>query len=141
MSYSIRKATLEDVAVIAYQRMSMFQDIGLADETLLKRMDAPFRAWVSERLQAGLYHGWLAVNEREQVIAGAGLWLLDWIPSPLAPIMQRGYILNVFTERAYRRQGIARALIEAILDECRAQGRPIYEALGFEATNEMRIQL
>ncbi|MCZ2098891.1 MAG: GNAT family N-acetyltransferase [Anaerolineae bacterium] len=123
------------------------------DLALIDRMEPPFRDWLAERIENGTYHGWLAVDSDGQVIGGAGLWLYDWIPSPLAPQPARGYILNVYTEPGQRRQGIARRLVEEILTYCRArglkfvllhaseQGRPIYEGLGFEQTNEMRIRL
>jgi GNAT superfamily N-acetyltransferase len=54
---------------------------------------------------------------------------------------------------AARRRGIARALMNEVLEYCRAQGfrsvyvhasdagRPLYESLGFIPTNEMRLDL
>jgi GNAT superfamily N-acetyltransferase len=67
------------------------------------------------------------------------------------PGSRRGNILNVYTHPDYRQQGMARALMETALGWCRANrigcvilhasadGRPLYEALGFQATNEMRL--
>jgi ribosomal protein S18 acetylase RimI-like enzyme len=64
---------------------------------------------------------------------------------------RRGNILNVYTEPGHRRQGMARALMQIALDWCAANqldivilhssddGRGLYESLGFEATNEMRL--
>lgn len=61
------------------------------------------------------------------------------------------YIVNVYVEPACRRRGIARVLLQTILDWCAQQnlniialhasdfGRPLYESLGFTATNEMRL--
>jgi len=62
-------------------------------------------------------------------------------------------VVNVYVQPAYRRNGLARRLMVAILDWCRAQGierialhasnmgRPLYESLGFTATNEMVLYL
>jgi GNAT superfamily N-acetyltransferase len=62
-------------------------------------------------------------------------------------------ILNMYVEREHRRRGIARALMEKMIAWCREngfvsvglhasdEGRPLYEQLGFEATNEMRLKL
>ena len=59
-------------------------------------------------------------------------------------------MLNVFTERAWRRRGLAKLLMEHVIAGARtagvttlvlhasAEGRPLYEALGFSPTNEMR---
>jgi GNAT superfamily N-acetyltransferase len=153
MTYSIRKATVDDISIIVHHRKAMFTDRGLYDRALIEAMEPPFRVWAAESFRSGQYHGWLAVNTDGQVVGGAGLLLYDWIPSPLAPQPPRGYILNVYTEPGYRQRGIARRLVEEILEFCRAQelkiillhasdqGRPIYEALGFAQTNEMRIRL
>ncbi len=150
-NYTIRRATLEDTAIIVHQRVGMFTDMGI-DPALTQAMAAPFTRWLTERMNNGSYLGWLAVVDG-QVVSGVGLWLLEWMPSPLAPDQMRGYILNVYTEREYRKQGIARALMEATLAYCVEQkirvallhaskeGRPIYEALGFVQTNEMRKDL
>jgi len=63
------------------------------------------------------------------------------------------YVLNVYTEPTHRRGGVARAIMNAILEWCREQrvarvtlhasreGRPLYEDLGFEPSNEMRFVL
>lgn len=151
-TYSIRQATLADVPVIAHHRSSMFADMG-TDPALIAERDAAFRDWVSARLASGEYLGWLAVNPAGEVIAGVGLWFYDWVPSPKASSTRRGYILNVYTEPEYRRQGIARHIVGEVLAYCKANGvvnmllhasdagRPIYESLGFTATNEMRLNL
>ncbi|MEO8395064.1 MAG: GNAT family N-acetyltransferase [Chloroflexota bacterium] len=152
INYTIRKATLDDAEIILHHRMGMFTDMGV-DPARVATIEASFRAWISQEFSAGRFETWFACAEDGQVIAGAGLWLYPWLPSPLASEMVRAYILNVYTEREYRQQGIARRLIEEILAYCRAkgfhtvllhasqQGRPIYDALGFVATNEMRLDL
>jgi GNAT superfamily N-acetyltransferase len=60
-------------------------------------------------------------------------------------------ILNVFTARSWRRRGVAEALMRELLAWCRDngvesvvlhasnEGRPLYEKLGFTATNEMQL--
>jgi len=64
---------------------------------------------------------------------------------------RQGTIINVFTEPQWRRQGIAGLLIKEIVAWSKServdrlilhasdQGRPIYERLGFIASNEMRL--
>ncbi len=151
-NYTIRRATSADVALISHQRAAMFTDMGI-DPVMVARMEPSFRDWVDERLTSGEYLGWLAVAEDGQVVAGAGLWLNQWIPSPMIPSGKRGYILNVYTEPEHRRQGLAKRLVEACVEYCRThelkavvlhaseQGRPIYEGMGFTNTNEMRLTL
>jgi|SRR4051794_24686279 GNAT superfamily N-acetyltransferase len=153
-NYTIRKAiaSADDAEIILHHRMGMFTDMGI-DPALVAKMEAPFRAWVAQEFSAERFETWFACDPFGQVIAGAGLWRYPWIPSPLAAQTVRAYILNVYTERQFRKQGLARRLIEEIIAYCRAQdyavvmlhaskeGRPIYEALNFKQTNEMRLDL
>jgi GNAT superfamily N-acetyltransferase len=106
-----------------------------------------------ERLENGRYLGWLAVEPGGTVVAGAGLWLLDWPPGLFDIAPYRGYILNVYTNSEHRKQGLARRVVGAAVDWCAQQkirvislhasdqGRPIYEAMDFIPTNEMRLIL
>jgi GNAT superfamily N-acetyltransferase len=62
-------------------------------------------------------------------------------------------ILNMYTEKEFRRRGIARQLMLVMMDWVRREGfpkvglhasdegRPLYESLGFEVSNEMEIRL
>jgi GNAT superfamily N-acetyltransferase len=56
-------------------------------------------------------------------------------------------------EPEHRRQGLARSIMQHLIDWCRTQGfqsvalhsseygRALYEKLGFKSTNEMRLRL
>jgi len=86
-------------------------------------------------------------------VAGAGLWLMDWPPHMIGTSSRRGNILNVYTQPAFRKMGLARRLTQAAMEWCRSnridtvilhaseEGRGLYESLGFQSTNEMRIGL
>lgn len=117
------------------------------------------RAYFSAAIPDGRYVAWVAeLRERPgEIIGGAGIQLRALLPRPHPAggrLMrgEQGLILNVFTERPWRRQGVAVGLMEELLRWTRAHGieslvlhastdgRPLYEALGFVATNEMRYQ-
>lgn len=153
MSYILRHATLDDVPVICRQRRLMFKDMGHNDIACLDAMEQQFAEWVRLRLQDQTYLAWLAIDEHQQIVAGAGLWMIDWPPHVLGNNTLRGYILNVYTEKGHRRQGLARQLTEMCLDACRRRGidivslhasptgRALYESMGFAESNEMRMKL
>jgi ribosomal protein S18 acetylase RimI-like enzyme len=152
-NYLVRRATPADALVITAQRRAMFEDMGHADATRLDAMDTAFEPWVAERLRAGSYIGWLMDDGAGKVVAGAGLWVMDWPPHQLGQAPRRGNILNVYVAPEHRRRGLARRLMDDVLAYCRAdglevvilhaseQGRPLYAALGFAPTNEMRLLL
>lgn len=145
-----RLATVEDAEMITRQRRAMFEDIGKFTPEILDEADRPYPQWVREKLAAGDYIGWFALDG-DQIIGGAGAWLIEWQPAPLDITLRRAYILNVYTDPAYRGRGIARQLVQQLIDSCQERGiktfvlhasdagRPIYEKLGFTATNEMRL--
>ncbi|SRR5581483_77108 len=150
---TLRRATLIDAPTIAKHRRSMFRDMGHRDEAALDGMMTRFLPWLEAKMQAGEYLAWLAVTTDNSVVAGAGLWLMDWPPHMLSSSSRRGNIVNVYTEAEFRRQGLARRLMRVVMDWCKAnqidlvvlhasdEGRPLYESLGFTAGNEMRIKL
>ena len=146
--YALRPATPADAALIAAQREAMFTDMGVD----YREDVAQFAAWVQPRLEGQTYLGWFVLAGGE-VVAGAGLLLLDWPPHVLDPQPIRGYLLNVYVHPAQRGRGLARTLTEEAIAQTRRRnirilslhasefGRPVYEKLGFTATNEMRLLL
>jgi GNAT superfamily N-acetyltransferase len=150
---ALRRATVEDAPAIVEHRRAMFRDQGHRDDDLLDGMAAKFLPWVRAKMMEGEYLAWFAVTANNAVLAGAGLWLMDWPSHVIGASSRRGNILNVFTEPEFRRQGLARQLMEAALTWCKengidlvilhasTDGRPLYESLGFQASNEMRIKL
>lgn len=150
----IRAARLDDkdLETIVHHRRAMFFDMGNHDERALNEMCERFRPWLRRKMEAGEYLAWFAIAPDASVAAGAGLWLMDWPPLMAAGGKWRGNILNVYTEAAYRRQGLARRLMVVAMDWCEREGvegvilhsspegRALYESLGFEPTNEMRLK-
>lgn len=144
-----RPATAADAALITHHRRRMFVDAGRQDNRVLDLMAKAHEPWVAKMLAESKYLGWLT-EDNGVVIAGAGLFLLDWPPHPLDPrSSQRGYLLNVYVEPEYRRRKLASHLIEYALAEARRrkirvvslhstdEAKRLYESNGFRATNEM----
>ena len=154
-AFTIHRADAGDAAVLARHRAEMFRDMGsLTDELYPELVDAT-RAWMERGIPAGEYVAWLASPAgSDEVVAGAGVHLRPLIPRPRdrSGIERgpQGLIVNVFTERAWRRRGIAELLMRAVMEWTRAngitslvlhasaEGRHLYERLGFEQTNEMK---
>jgi GNAT superfamily N-acetyltransferase len=150
---AIRRATASDIDTLVAHRRGMFYDMGYRDEAALGAMSAKFRPWLRARMEEGVYLAWLVIAADGSVAAGAGLWLMDWPPHMVGAGARRGNILNVYTDHAHRGRGLARRLMDTAIAWCRdngvdtvilhasVEGRPLYESMGFAATNEMRIML
>lgn len=156
-SFTVRQAGATDIPVLAHHRAAMFRDMGqLAShqEESLKRATA---AYLREALPRGEYFAWVAEDQeaRPSTIGGAGVQLRPILPRPgigtddleLGP---EAIVLNVYVEPAWRRRGVAESLMRALLNalathdihrivlHASAEGRRLYERLGFVPTNEMR---
>jgi GNAT superfamily N-acetyltransferase len=149
--FIIRAAQPGEAPLIVAHRRAMFAEIRQLPIEQLDAMEAAFGPWVADRLAHGEYHGWFGESTTGVVVAGAGVWLMDWPPHMLHVEARRANLLNVYVQPIFRRRGLARALTETALNWCRQNGvrmvilhasdagRPIYEALGFKATNEMSL--
>lgn len=150
---TLRPAGPPDLAAIIHHRRAMFEDMGYRDAAALDAMAASSRTFFAQALAEGWYRGWLAQNEAGEVVAGGGILILPWPSNPRDAEIRRPMIVNIYTEPAYRRRGVARRLMTAMLDWLRQEGygtvclhasdfgRRLYESLGFKATNEMRMPL
>jgi GNAT superfamily N-acetyltransferase len=155
-TFTIRPASDSDARVVARHRAHMFRDMGeLVNDAAVEALLQASRAELERALRDGTYVGWLAVDQRGDVIAGVGIHIKPQLPRPTpdgkgvaagaVPL-----IVNVYTEPAWRKRGVARALMGDLLDWARARGvdrvvlhaskdgRRLYESLGFVGTNEMR---
>jgi len=155
--YGIRRVTAADAGVLARHRAEMFRDMGELPDDLYDTLIDAARAYFTQAVADGRYVGWVAELDdgSGDIVGGAGLQLRELLPRPDAARGRlvrgpQGLILNVYTERAWRRRGVADALMRELLRWCRgngvdsvvlhasAKGRPLYEKLGFAPTNEMR---
>lgn len=149
---TIRPTRSDELSIVLYHRRQMYIDMGTTDVRLLDTIEQASQAIFGEALRNGTYRSWF-VEEHGQVIAGGGVLLLAFQPGPREPRPTRPFIVNVYTEVAHRRRGLARRLMAVMVDWCRAQGyagvhlhasdegRRLYESMGFQPTNEMRLPL
>ena len=149
--YRVRAAGPADIEVVLHHRRRMFEDMGFTDPAALEAMLATSTPLLRRGLEDGSYRGFLVEEAGGRVVAGGGVVVLEFHSHPTDPRPRRAWVVNVFTETEHRRRGLARRLMEAILASCRADGmrtlylhasaeaRSLYESLGFQATNEMRI--
>ena len=90
----------------------------------------------------------LLAMDGEHAVGCATICYMAWLPSLRHPTGCRAHLMNVYTAPNYRRQGLARRMVEGLMDDAKkrgvteirldatAAGRPLYEALGFQANDE-----
>jgi GNAT superfamily N-acetyltransferase len=157
----IRPATPEDAPVIARHRAGMFRDMGQVTPEAYDALVVVAESRLRETLASGEYVAWLALApEDDAVIGGAGAQRRLAFPHPHrfedgtvgVSEGRHAIVLNVYTEPAWRRRGVAEALMRQVIRWAESErldrlvlhasdeGRPLYQRLGFAATNEMRFQ-
>lgn len=158
-AFQVRPATVDEAPVIARHRAEMFSDMGTLPKRLYDRLVDGTVRFLDRAMPAGEYLGWFVVPSEKpaEIVGGAGLLLRRVPPHPLRDSEaglaegRQGLVMNVFTERAWRRRGVADLLMRHLLAwvansdldtlvlHASDEGRALYERLGFVATNEMRF--
>jgi GNAT superfamily N-acetyltransferase len=149
--FETRLATVADAELIGEQRRRMFLDSVPTDDAQLERMIAKFVPWVRAKLEDGSYVGWLTSNDG-RVVAGAGMWLMEFPPHWMHEEPVRAYLLNFYVDPEFRGHGLAYSLLKTVVEETRQRGikvvslhasvfgKPLYERNGFELSNEMILR-
>lgn len=86
------------------------------------------------------------------IVAGcASMSFMRIMPTFSHPTGKRAHLMNVYTRSDYRRQGIARKMVNMLIDEtwkrgateisldATKMGRPLYESLGFTNSTECMV--
>jgi GNAT superfamily N-acetyltransferase len=132
-------------------RHLLFQEMGHDEPASLDAADAAFRKYLSDALPSGEFHAWLAVTPQGHVVGSGGVVIDHHPPSPMNPDGRIGYIMSLVTETPWRQRGIARHIMQTILQwlaeqgvrnvslHASEQGRELYRELGFVESNEMRL--
>ena len=158
--FSVRQAEARDIPTLARHRAAMFRDMGQLAPAREEGLIEATASYLRGALPRGEYLAWIAedVAELATVLGGAGVQLRPILPRPrpggddleLGP---EAIVLNVYVEPQWRRRGVAGALMRELLDalaargirrivlHASAEGRALYERLGFAPTNEMRLRV
>jgi GNAT superfamily N-acetyltransferase len=153
MDVRMRTASIEDLPHILHHRRAMFEEMGFRDPAVIDAVDNFSREYFNYALCTGAYKAWLAEDLNGRVLGGGGIVISAWPGYPRENHAKRVWILNMYTEPEARRHGIAKRLVQTMIDWCRREGfsavslhassagRPLYESFGFQPTNEMALSL
>ena len=143
-----RIATNDDIELLMSSRLEMLRVVNdLSD-------DYVYSDEIVRESREYFLHGdqltVLALDEGE-VIGCASMSFMWIMPTFSHPTGRRAHLMNVYTRNTYRRQGIARKMVEMLIDEtwkrgateisldATVMGRPLYESLGFTNSTESMV--
>lgn len=151
---TIRPARQDDHDALADAFYKMWIDNGRPKTDFLADWKAVTLAFMSDAERA--HKGQAFVTECETQIVGAAQCLISrkLYPQALKPdVRTDGYIWGVYVEPMHRRSGLATRLTEKCVTHLKKVGctrvvlhaspggQPVYAALGFGETNEMRLDI
>jgi GNAT superfamily N-acetyltransferase len=143
MPPAIRPATPKDIPLLIQARLDFLRTLGypmLADD--LPKASRQLETFLSEHLERDLFAHIALVGE---TLAAAGfLQVIQVMWQPAAPAGQFGRIINMLTWPEFRHQGLARAIMQALIQKAHdlelpyldldasPEGQPLYESLDFK---------
>ena len=139
---NVERATTDDIPELVELRLAyLTEDSGPLADDMADAIARDLPSYYRERLGRDLL---VYVAREGGTIASCAFLLVVRKPmSPAFPKGRTGTVLNVYTRPAWRRRGMARALMEAMLGDAREMGlsvvelkatddgRPLYLKVGF----------
>ncbi len=149
-----RKANIKDIDNLVKLRIQFLKEIGSMEPSEKDNiLEKSLYDYFNESITKDEFAAWLAIDN-EKIVATSGVSFYMVPPSFKNITGKVAYIMNMYTNSDYRRQGIAAILFEKIINEAKdrgynritlnatKQGRPLYEKFGFkDLNNEMELNI
>ena len=118
---TVRKATFGDIEELVRLRLALLKEEGELKDDGAEAMTSALREYFSWALPTGGFLGWVA--EVDGAIVGtSGLVVFQQPPYPGNLSGKEAQLVNQYTVPDYRRQGIATALIQGMIESARGIG-------------------
>lgn len=145
-----RKATQAEIFELAEIRIEVLRAANLlSEDTDMNAVKESTRKYYESRLGTDRHVEILAFEGDEFVGCGS-MSIYEVMPTYSNPSGRKGYVMNMYTRPAYRRQGVARKILACLMNEARIlgitqvqleatkAGKPLYLDFGFaELDSEM----
>ena len=141
--FEYKRATMEDIDELVRTRIIVLRAANkLSDDEDMSVVEEESKAYYRRALETGEHIAYLVYDNGAFVGAG-GVSFYQVMPTYHNPTGKKAYIMNMYTNPAYRRKGIAYHTLEileadaknkgidAISLEATEMGRPLYEEFGF----------
>ena len=129
----VRPATIADVDVLVELRTMLFDGSGSGPAGGAETWQGACRQLLIDGFTVGDLLGVVAETADGTVVAGGIAALRRWLPRPANPSGLTGYIDSLTTTEPWRRQGIGRQVVEALIDALTERGAVDIEIHGPQA--------
>ena len=122
MDIAYRKLTLDDLDDFIDLRIKQLREEGATEDFDLV---PALKDYYHRHLKDGTFVSWLAVDKEaggEKIIGTSGMSFVEKPPYFACPSGRIGLLSSMYTNPDYRRKGIARELLNRVVEEARAYG-------------------
>ena len=143
MELHYRKAEIADTELLTKTRIMVLRAVhSLPEDANLDDLTVQSRRYYQRALRDGTHTAYL-VYDGDRLVGAGGVSYFEVLPTYHNPTGQKAYIMNMYTDPACRRRGVARRTLDLLVRDARgrgvtalsldapAMGRPLYEAYGF----------
>lgn len=143
MNITYRKLTDNDIEIFIKMRINQLREEGANEDIDLEHA---LRDYYLRHLSDGTFISWLALDN-DRIIGTSGISIVEKPPYFGCPSGKIGLLSSMFTDKAYRRKGIAKTLLSKVVDEAQKlgcgtvqitasnMGVMLYSDFGFEKNN------
>ncbi len=151
MDLIYKRATSEDIDILTKTRIEVLRAANqLSDDIDMSEVEKESYNYYQKALCDGSHIAYLVFDGKRFV--GAGGVSFQVMPTYHNPSGNKAYIMNMYTNPAYRRRGIAAKTLDMLINDTKNKGitaisleatdmgRPLYEKYGFIKMNdEMKL--
>ena len=118
MSVSYRKLTEKELDTFIEMRINQLREEGAKEDIDLR---PALKVYYTRHMADDTFVSWLAVDG-EKIIGTSGMSIVEKPPYFGCPSGKIGLLSSMFTDKKYRRQGIAKELLSRVVNEAKERG-------------------
>ena len=150
--YTYKKADISDLDLLVSSRVTVLKAANkLPDDTDMSERERQSREYYKKAVDEDTHTAYL-VFDGDRLIGAGGMSYYTVMPTCDVTSGRKAYVMNMYTDPEYRRQGIAYKTLDLLVEDAKARGvehitleatdmgRPLYEKYGFEQMpSEMKL--
>lgn len=118
MNITYRKLTKDDLDTFINMRITQLREEGATEDIDLI---PALKDYYDRHMADGTFVSWLALD-KDKIIGTSGMSFVEKPPYFGCPSGRIGLLSSMFTDPGYRRMGIAKELLNRVVEEARAYG-------------------
>lgn len=148
MDLKYKKATIDDIEVLTKTRIEVLRSANkLSGVVDMKEVEKTSYEYYKTALRNGTHTAYL-VFDGEKFVGAGGVSYFQVLPTYHNPSGYKAYIMNMYTNPEYRKNGIAIKTLGLLVEDARKRGvhaisleatdmgKPLYEKFGFVKMND-----